>query len=422
MSLLTSTYLALLLTLLQLQNLFSGSLKLVALWHIPFMLMVASYGILKSASIRWSSNSFLLYFFLLVIAHARGLFGGIKIQWVAYSLLVILSVILLLFFVQAAGGRHKIRFLKAILLSPVIYVSVNFFLYVIGLKNSWSDGLLEDYGSGSAVMLGYLGVEVERVHFFLANGINSFAVPAGFAVVIGICGYKDGFLSKPISVLVVGIAGAAVLLVDSRAVIAGILMSFFVFMFLAGSKIYIYRVLVVLIPLYPFFVIFVMVLLHNLGMDFVFRGDSDAETLNSRGYIWEAALSKLYSFDVWHIFGYGINGQHASGLSDAISSVLVNRADSNSVTLHNSFIQNVFDIGYFGLVVILLVVFRYFDVVSSSVFPDEYRTVCSVLMLYVLFLSGTEVVFSVYFESFVFVFMLLGYVCLVQGQGNKVKS
>jgi hypothetical protein len=78
-------------------------------------------------------------------------------------------------------------------------------------------------------------------------------------------------------------------------------------------------------------------------------------TLNSRTYIWAFFFIELLEFDLIHFFGHGAFSHIVTGLSSQYGT-LGYYENPELVTSHNNLIQFIFDIGYFGMIVFLILI------------------------------------------------------------------
>lgn len=253
--------------------------------------------------------------------------------------------------------------LRLLLINVLIFVFSNLLLYFSGVKRSWGDQFVVDYGSGQALMLKALGFSLDRVHFILSAGVNSYSAIAalGLGLSVIICRFGVVWFLCVLSSVV------SILLIDSRSAIL------YCFLALAVSwavvRFGLWRaggLLAFLIPLFPLAINFLYLIAGAVfGGGGLSRADSDAESIGGRSLIWVVALNKFSDFSLAHIFGYGNAGQVASGISSGIGRLdeFSNYVNAEQHSMHNVYLQALVNYGYVGLFVFLVISFSvYFGI------------------------------------------------------------
>ncbi|WP_420084846.1 O-antigen ligase family protein [Mycolicibacterium elephantis] len=154
------------------------------------------------------------------------------------------------------------------------------------------------------------------------------------------------------------------------------------------------------------------------------RSDSYASigALNGRDYIWESAL-EFWEYEVdspLHIlFGYGLEGHYYSGASGAYVDIMAHvilRNPEKSIHLHNSFLQQLYDGGIAGWI-LLTVGLLFLAARSSTRLRDlgTYGLAMTTMLTALLICSMTEVLLSpnVNLIPFWVLIVLAGAVCQV---------
>lgn len=119
---------------------------------------------------RKTSLLLLIYFLVFLLSYATELFfsrtSESMVKVVGNTLF--LSFAFFVSYLIFSRRRYSTPsfFLKLLVVNVSVYISINFVLYSLGLRRTWSDQFLVDYESGSAVMLGGMGVTADRVVFF----------------------------------------------------------------------------------------------------------------------------------------------------------------------------------------------------------------------------------------------------------------
>ncbi|MEJ2065811.1 MAG: O-antigen ligase family protein [Reinekea sp.] len=161
----------------------------------------------------------------------------------------------------------------------------------------------------------------------------------------------------------------SLLLLDSRSAIILSVLGFIALIVKFPEKVYLwgFRAVVLLLPASTFIAILLSsVLSGSLSESAVARNDTDIETFANRTIIWGAVFDVYSSFDVDHLFGFGVKGQVNSGVAEKNHQIFIKREDDyKSKTVHNLMLQSLLDIGYVGsfffLVMLLSLNFKHSD-------------------------------------------------------------
>ena len=88
-------------------------------------------------------------------------------------------------------------FVKCVYVPLLVFISLNLALWAIGISS-------KDYNIGSAVLLSYLGITVDRVEFFLSPGINAYGSLLGILLNFSLIGI--GIIKENRKLFIVGFA------------------------------------------------------------------------------------------------------------------------------------------------------------------------------------------------------------------------
>ncbi|WP_286695558.1 O-antigen ligase family protein [Spongiibacter sp. UBA1325] len=352
-----------------------------------------------------------LYLFVSIVSYIRS---------PSYYLNGIVFLVMILSIIVGVGvwGRHAVRHhissmgVAKFIISPLLfYVCISLFLYAAGIKGSWSENLLEDYSSGGAQLLGVFGVQVERVKFYLSNGVNAFAPVAGLLAVMGFTGLTlGGKEGRAFYFACFLFGGVALLLVDGRGAIVYGILSYLMVM-LAGKNPRISSMFVILCPLLaPFLIIAVGLVVEYQLLPGLVRGENDV-TLNSRGVIWALAVSKFDFLSINSLIGYGYEGHRVVGLGSSFARYFENDLNAKNLSMHNSYLHILYDVGFLGLACFLMM-FRLIvvGVVRVSMNGNEYSLVAKLMLVSVYFLllyGNTEAVVVGRSELFFYLYFLI---------------
>jgi len=153
-------------------------------------------------------------------------------------------------------------------------------------------------------------------------------------------------------------------------------------------------------------------------------------SLNNRDYVWSQSIKYWTEWinDLPHIiFGFGVNGQYRSGASLTYShrfSLLVRHPEH--VYVHNSFLQQLFDGGLLGLLLMTIAVFWASSRLSKRRHDWGHRGLIAIVAMTVLLLSGmTEVALppGPSQDGFWLLMILVGVACqATEGESNRTSS
>ncbi|RCR68800.1 O-antigen ligase family protein [Larkinella punicea] len=296
-------------------------------------------------------------------------------------------------------------FIKYTYIPLLIFISLNLFLFFIGLKSS-------DYEIGKAVILSYLGLSVDRVEFFLSPGINSYGAVLGILLNLSLIGFGVVKKSRKLFLSGIIISLISLLLTDSRGSIIFSLIIFFAIKFIF-SKLEKPRLLF-LIPIFgfvgPFLLLATLLLLSQTEYGSALsRSSEDLATGNARSIIWALAFNDFLTFKPdHHIFGYGEFGHYAAGLSQQWGYIFGDNENAELMHPHNMFLSIALDYGYFGLIVFTTIQFSIVNSIKKN--WNTERDISYILLANILYfnLAGiTETMFGFYYHNIVYLFFII---------------
>ncbi|PQJ81101.1 O-antigen ligase family protein [Polaribacter glomeratus] len=402
-------------------------IRLVPLFMLSFVFFEEKFNNNNgSIKVLEKKNFFLLV--LLLITVIGVIYNNKPNISVQFKMFLILKLVVFVFtFIMAVKNRinhfnYLEVFVKCVFLPFLTFVVINFLL---SFRNSGSS-------IGSAVMLSYLGISINRVQFLLASGTNAYGSQLGILFTLSLIGffilksYKKYFFVGCLFSL------GSLLLTDSRGPMMYSILIVIVLKFYY-NKTERPRFLW-LIPLVGFFGPILLLSFLALLSDSVYgsslsRTSGDLVTGNSRSVIWFFAISEFFTFDVsHHIFGYGGYGHYAAGISQKYAYIFGNIEDAKLMHPHNTYLSIALDYGYFGVLIYLIVQF----IVISNIKKiwNKYRSISLLVLgnlLYYSFVGIGETMFGFYYSNVVYVFFMVNiFIFLIiniksDGYENKIK-
>lgn len=281
------------------------------------------------------------------------------------------------------------RLLAAAVASLFLYLAVNFALWIL---------LGQAQASGTAVMLGSLGVPSQRIVFPLGGGVNNFGGVAGAALAAALILILVAH-TRLLRVGAIGMAGlalSAVLLTDNRGAL--------LFAFVAAGVVAIGHAL--RRPRLAIFVGAVTLLIVPITMAGGFallsgaledtpqqltRNEGDLATLNNRAQIWESSVSGLIASPRGLVIGFGFEGNVASGAAAEYGEIVFPEDDPARYThtAHNGLLQAVLDYGILGTAIVVGLLLRALWLLLSDP-RHKLQLACGVGLFAFLLLAATE--------------------------------
>jgi O-antigen ligase len=148
---------------------------------------------------------------------------------------------------------------------------------------------------------------------------------------------------------------------------------------------------------------------NELNVSSVTRNTDDVKQLAGRYIVWDNAFQFLSEFSSMHIVGYGLFSQTISGLSNEYYSLGKLFQNPERVTLHNSYLQYLLDVGYIGVLVFLL---AYYSVLRklkqlSKYYSSKIHTVGIAFLFFMGLSSLFETSLTLYNVSTAFIVLFM---------------
>ncbi|TNE53545.1 MAG: O-antigen ligase family protein [Bacteroidetes bacterium] len=342
----------------------------------------------------------LLYMFLIFMSLLR----AYEFSWIRLLNFSCFSLFLLVYISEILNHciDNRLKFIDGFrnyIINPfVFYIGINYLFWLLGITSqARSEG---EIFIGNAVILQALGYSVERVNFLFSIGINGYAVILGavlsFVLIDNVFQKKwTGFNIVLFLVIIISI-----LLTDSRS---AVLYPILILSACVGTRMLNFRWVLTISPILfvviPLFTAFVLPLLAEVEFFAQFsRNSTDLFTLNGRVFIWIFAFQEFMNFKLFHLIGHGFEGHVSSGASLKWAFLFISYNVSDNVHPHNSILSMIFDIGYLGLSVILII----FGQIAGKLrkiwnLNKRHALTFYALFLYIILISITESFISFYY-------------------------
>ena len=308
------------------------------------------------------------------------------------------------------------RIRRAVFYALGVYILVNLVIYFSGVGFQADTKYLIDY---PAQMLSTVGLNIYRVLFPMAEGINAFGIVSGLGLVtLGPFVFsKDKSKTKWIARLLAIGSFLAILLTDSRgALFFSVLVILIVFL---PSRFFVWaRWLPFAISVIPIIIVLLGPTQFAQTLSWLTRPTNDIDViraplttdpncsnllveangfLSNRPVIWTVVMDEFRPFQLIDLVGYGYRGQTVSGISDEYSCLFQSYAIPKLASAHNNWLQAIVDIGYLGLVAMIILLFALVIKTASLLkFTGEleYKSMIACLLYIVATGSLEALIFS----------------------------
>jgi O-antigen ligase len=300
-------------------------------------------------------------------------------------------------------------------------------LGIFVLVNIISFILNPTFSTESATTFRFIGINTKRIVFPLNPDVhpNTFGTLGGYLLVMSVAFLKhvsDIVPKLRTRLYVYAVSGIIVILMsDSRGILfSAILCLAVMFMLHSFNKLNIIKYAVWLIPFSNIiFMSFLEYTASTSAASSLSRNNgSDIATGNSRKFIYMAANNELADFKPIHMIGFGEYGPYGAGLTKYYMEekfLMESEAEKliSSIT-HNTALQLIFDIGYIGLAVYMLLLLTLFSHVyklykkrSPSLMAISY------LIVYIILMGTSETFYGNYIPFRNYLFIVLTFFVII---------
>lgn len=356
----------------------------------------------------------LMYIFILMI-----LFGVARSSDPNSSILSEINKFLVFFlsifaFVQALsislfkGYSSQKVFIWVLFLPLLGLIFFNLLGFLLGLSSNATEGT----DLGNAVILGKLGFNLKRVSFPFSTGFNTYSSIVGVLLLFSIFGFKFFRGYKYLMTFGFVLSSFTLLLIDTRSAFLYPFLVFFLFLIVFDkNRLPKFLWLIPLMLFYgPILLTWVLSIIGQISaLSFLSRSSEDFVTANSRTIIWFMASLEFLEFKLIHLFGFGEQGHFSSGASQLWSDIFVQWGDSSLfITPHSNFYSILYDYGYLGLIFVLFLQFKVFNLMKFNFKGQPY--VFAILIAFLLYwnlVGVVETFFGFYTPNALIIFSMV---------------
>ena len=363
--------------------------------------------------------TFIAYIALILISYGRSI-GFKQISSLSINSLCVFSTIIFFVFVviRPAAYRRDNRYVKAIFQSFDLFLIINLAFYIVGVRGDTQ--FINSGDFGTAKLLSIIGIHHDRILFPFTPGLTVFGVLAGASFSNSVISLAEKTGTKKYNILIFILSSFSLLLADARGSIMCVFFALLIYFLLTRYRISIARYLVAPLTFFFILVILIMVVLSNNNLiSDLSRGGG---LLSGREFIWLYVFNYLSEMDPIMWIGHGFMGHFKSGVSYDYSYLFNTWGNPELATLHNTFLQNMFDVGIIGLTVLVVILqITVNSAIKNKSFYKEYSVKIIMLILYLELSGATESCISPYsFVTYMPVLFLVAFV--IMSHRNKGSS
>lgn len=361
------------------------------IWRRLAIFLMAKQPLVLSA--HKFSPLYLLYILLLAVAFLRTMLGdSVEVSRTMGNLLILVLAQAFIFALASQAKKPGEELKKGIYLSWVVYIGANLIMELLNItarEEIFTVQQISKLGS-------YLGLQVFRTTFPTATGINTFGNVAGVLLIGSFFVARDRRFNALLrATAVFGVLASLVSLVftDSRAAtifaVVAIALSYVPYPF---SRVL--RLMPIVSVAFPILLVIMLNTMPTSVIQLISRnaGHQDALTLSNRTIIWDAGLKTLQEAPDQMYFGYGYRGQIAAGAVEKYQYLFGSHKEVTALSLHNSYLQTVFESGMVGAVLLVTILTILFVILDRD--RQESRSLWTNVLYFTLifftFVSSTD--------------------------------
>lgn len=362
-------------------------------WRRLFIFLMARKPMILVA--QKSSLLYIIYILILTIAFTRTILNeSVETSRALGNLFLLVLSQAFIFALASQTEKPGEDLKKGIYLTWLVYIGVNLLMEAgnLAARNEiFTTPQISTLGS-------YVGLQVYRTTFPTATGVNTFGNVAA-ALLIGsfLVVRERRSVGIPRIVGIFGIITSLITMVftDSRAAI--------IFAFVTIACAYIpyptsrlFRFLPLTSVILPILILGVLNALPPTTIQMISRNQMDALTLSNRTVIWSAGLETLRESPSQVFFGYGYRGQIISGAVEKYQYLFGAFNEITSLSLHNSYLQLVFESGIVGVILLVLILTILFHMLDHErrLSNSMWTNILYFTLIYFTLISSTDSVLT----------------------------
>jgi hypothetical protein len=291
----------------------------------------------KSLKLFYSKSDLLIALF--VFAVIRSFFANA----IGFSTLVYLVFILLFFTLLIKSDVQKPHFFRAVLLAFFGIVIINLLLYLIGIN---ANIFVKKVDLHDSRILEYIGISLQRSRFFIFNNF------AYYSMMLGILFIGRNYIAlnnKYFKYAIIGSALLSFLILDARG-------PFFALIIVIAFKNILYKLNAFGFLLFCIAIGIIPFAYSLISIYFGLQLEDNLALVSSRDILWQVFFLNYDPSLFQFVFGYGYLGQYISGISPKYAVLFTNWGNASQISLHNSYLQYIMDLGIIGVLLLYKII------------------------------------------------------------------
>lgn len=337
------------------------------------------------------SDALVLLFFISLVRSL--LAGAINISTLFY-----LGATLILFTTLLKADVQKEGFWRNFLLAVFAVVVVNLLFYSVGITSE----IFKHRRTNDIRILSYIGIAVKRVNFLI---FNNFAYYSMLVSLLILGSFSLVEFNKKTKILVYSLSFITLVFLDARGPLLFLVLILLFQKYLvkiSSRNLLLLFTSVIVVP----FVFSIVTSYLGLGED------ANMELASSRDVIWGYFLMNYKPSILELIFGYGYLGQYISGISREYEFLFGEWGNTSQISLHNSYLQHITDIGVIGLFYLYSVLKVTINRIDALEMPKT-----KLLLVYLIIAGVSEM--SIQINNFVCFYFFMAFTNYIEYKYNS---
>lgn len=329
---------------------------------------------------------------ILIVLFSISLLRSFMSGVMPFTTFLYVLLVLLLTLIMVKVDVQKKGFWEAIIYASLIIIILNILLYSIDITSE----AFKHKRTNEVRILAYVGIFVQRVNFFLFNNFAYYSM----LVCLTVIGFWHVIKVKLKWKIVYTIFSmTALLLLDARGPFLSLIL---ILIFrnrlykISSKTVYALLATVIIVPF-----------IYSLISAYFGLGDEEnLELASSRDVIWGIFLQNYSPGIGEFLFGYGYLGQYISGISKHYEFLFEEWSNGAQISLHNSYLQYIVDIGISGIIILFTVLKSTISKIDDLEIPQ-----LKLLLVYLVIAGVSEMSIQINnFICFLFFIAIVNYV------------
>jgi O-antigen ligase len=340
-----------------------------------------------------SKQAFLVHMFFIfsLLSLSRGILNDViplssGITILTKNIILYIAYITLATYILVT--ESYLRLIDRVKYSLYLFIFVNFTIYLSGYRAESNIITTQTYGASYMAKL--FGLEIQRVYFALAPGLQTYGILVGLTLLLASQGI---FVAKEKKILLLeivafSVSAITIVMCDTRGSLLYFIIALVYITIYKNLKVNRSAFALIISMLSAFYILFtsgaIFYKYYAILIDF---SRSNVSIVSSREIIWQSVIDHIVEFPDQLIMGYGAYSQYVSGVSNSYSHLFKNWTDPLMASMHNTYFQLLFDIGIIGFINFSIIVILFYSKTLNLYYHDKRYLIVIAIMTYML-LSG----------------------------------